>query len=163
MAFETGRTFNPSLRNSIGATGLIQFIRPTAIGLGTTTDALAAMTRVEQMVWVEKYFKKGPVAKVASPQVEDLYMQILWPVAVGKPLDYVLFRAPDKAYEQNKGLDKEKKGYVTKSDAAGKVRDQLTYVRTQLLKVPDEGAPVTDGSGKPITDGSGKPIKYGGG
>jgi hypothetical protein len=163
MAFETGRTFNPALRNSIGATGLIQFIRPTAVSLGTTTDELAAMTRVEQMVWVEKYFKKGPVAKVGNPQVEDLYMQILWPVAVGKDLDYVLFKEPTKAYEQNKGLDKEKKGYVTKKDAAGKVRDQLSYIRQQLLKVPDEGGQVVDGSGKPITDSSGNPIRYGGG
>jgi len=162
MAFETGRTFNPGLRNSIGATGLIQFIKPTAIALGTTTDALAAMTRVEQMAYVQTYFKKGPVAKVANPQLEDLYMQILWPAAVGKPLDYVLFRAPDKAYEQNKGLDREKKGYVTKQDAASKVRDQLGYVRTQLLKVPSDAKPVTDSSGKPITDSSGNPVNYGG-
>jgi len=162
MAFETGRTFNPALRNSIGATGLIQFIKPTAIALGTTTDTLAAMTRVEQMEYVKTYFKKGPVAKVASPQLEDLYMQILWPVAVGKPLDYVLFKEPTKAYEQNKGLDKEKKGYVTKSDAASKVRDQLAYVRTQLQKVPSDAEPVTDGSGKPITDSSGNPVTYGG-
>lgn len=162
MAFETGRTFNPGLRNSIGATGLIQFIKPTAISLGTTTDALAAMSRVEQMVYVKSYFKKGPVAKVSAPQLEDLYMQILWPAAVGKSLDYVLFKEPTKAYEQNKGLDKEKKGYVTKQDAASKVRDQLGYVRTQLLKVPSDAQPVTDGSGNPITDGSGNPVTYGG-
>jgi hypothetical protein len=162
MAFETGRTFNPALRNSIGATGLIQFIKPTAISLGTTTDALAAMTRVEQMDYVETYFKKGPVHKVANPQLEDLYMQILWPAAVGKPLDYVLFTAPSKPYEQNSGLDIGKKGYITKSDAAGKVRDQLNYVRTQLLKVPSDSAPVKDGSGNVITDSSGNPVTYGG-
>ena len=52
MAFETGRTFNPAIRNSIGATGLIQFIPSTARGLGTTTDALASMTRVQQMDFV---------------------------------------------------------------------------------------------------------------
>lgn len=161
MAFETGRRFDPALRNSIGATGLIQFIRPTAISLGTTTDELAGMSRVEQMIWVEKYFKKGPVAKVANPQLEDLYMQILWPAAVGKDLDYVLFKEPTKAYEQNKGLDKEKKGYVTKKDAASKVRDQLSYIRQQLLKVPEEGGEVTDSSGKPVTDSSGNPVRYG--
>jgi len=162
MAFETGRTFNPALRNSIGATGLIQFIKPTAIALGTTTDALAAMTRTEQMDYVKTYFKKGPVAKVSNPQLEDLYMQILWPAAVGKPLDYVLFKEPTKAYEQNKGLDREKKGYVTKSDAASKVRDQLGYIRTQLLKVPSDAQPVTDGSGNPVTDSSGNRVTYGG-
>ena len=162
MAFETGRTFNPAIQNSIGATGLIQFIRPTAIALGTTTDALAAMSRTEQMDWVLKYFKAGPVSKIAAPSLEDLYMQILWPRAVGKPLDYILFTAGEKAYAQNP-LDKDKKGYVTKADAARKVRDQLNYVRTQLLKVPDAGGGVTDSSGNPITDGSGNPVKYGGG
>jgi hypothetical protein len=120
------------------------------------------MTRTEQMDYVKTYFKKGPVAKVANPQLEDLYMQILWPAAVGKSLDYVLFKEPTKAYEQNKGLDKEKKGYVTKHDAASKVRDQLGYIRTQLLKVPSDAQPVTDSSGKPITDGSGNPVTYGG-
>ena len=132
MAFETGRTFDPGLKNFIGATGLIQFIESTAKSLGTTTNALAAMTREEQMAYVLKYFKTGPVAKVSNPKLEDLYMQILWPKAVGKPDTYVLFEAPTKAYEQNKGLDKEKKGYVTKADAAAKVRAQLQYVKDQL-------------------------------
>ena len=161
MAFETGRTFNPGIQNSIGATGLIQFIRPTAIGLGTTTDKLAAMTRVEQMDWVLKYFKAGPVRKIAAPTLEDLYMQILWPRAVGKPLDYVLFSSPSTAYKQNKGLDANKDGNITKAEAAAKVRNQLSYIRTQLLKIPEEANIWTDADGNPVTDGSGNPIRGG--
>jgi hypothetical protein len=133
MAFETGRTFDPGIQNSIGATGLIQFIKPTAIGLGTTTDKLAVMTRSEQMDWVLKYFKATPVSKVKAPVVDDLYMAILWPIAVGKAESYVLFSAPTKAYEQNKGLDRDKKGYVTKADAAAKARSQLPYIKAELL------------------------------
>ena len=53
--FESGRTFDPSIVNHIGATGLIQFIPSTAKSLGTTTEALAKMTPKEQMVYVEKY------------------------------------------------------------------------------------------------------------
>ena len=162
MAFETGRTFNPALRNSIGATGLIQFISIVATSLGTTTDALAALTRVEQMDWVLKYFKNTPLRKVSNPSLEDLYMAILWPAAVGKPNDYVIFTAPNKNYQQNSGLDIGKKGYVTKADAASKVRDQLGYIRTQLLKVPSDAQPVTDGSGNPVTDSSGNRVTYGG-
>jgi len=161
MAFETGRTFNPALRNSIGATGLIQFIRPTAIGLGTTTDYLATLTRVQQMDWVLKYFKAGPIRKLSSVTLEDLYMAILWPAAVGKPNDYVLFSSPSKAYEQNKGLDKNKDGNITKEEAAAKVRDQLNYIRGQLLKIPDEGGVWTDSSGNPILSGDGTPVRYG--
>lgn len=161
MAFETGRTMNPALRNSIGATGLIQFIRPTAIALGTTTDQLATLTRVEQMDWVLKYFKKGPIAKLSSVTLEDLYMAILWPAAVGKPLDYVLFSQPSLSYQQNKGLDVNGDGNITKKEAAQKVRDQLNYIRTQLLKIPDEGGVWTDGSGNPILSGDGTPVRYG--
>lgn len=161
MAFETGRTMSPSITNSIGATGLIQFIPSTARGLGTTTNDLARMSRVEQMDYVLKYFKAGPVAKISAPTLEDLYMQILWPRAVGKSLDYVLFSHPSKAYEQNKGLDANKDGAITKEEAAAKVRNQLTYIRTQLLKVPDTGGVWTATDGTPITDSSGNPIRYG--
>lgn len=136
MAFETGRTFNPALRNQIGATGLIQFISSTAKGLGTTTDYLASLTRTQQMLWVEKYFKAGPLRRVSSPSLEDLYMSILWPVAVGQLNSYVLFKAGDAktglAYTQNHGLDVGSKGYITKDDAASKVRSQLPYVIAQL-------------------------------
>jgi uncharacterized protein (DUF2345 family) len=163
MAFETGRTFNPALRNSIGATGLIQFIRPTAIALGTTTDQLATLTRVEQMDWVLKYFKRGPIGRLKLTRVtlEDLYMAILWPAAVGKPDDYVLFSKPSLAYQQNNGLDKNSDGNITKAEAAQKVRDQLTYIRGQLLKIPESGGVWTDSSGNPIRDGSGNPVRYG--
>ena len=41
MSFETGGSFDPAEGNSIGATGLIQFLPSTARGLGTTTGALA--------------------------------------------------------------------------------------------------------------------------
>jgi hypothetical protein len=134
MAFETGRTFKPDQRNSIGATGLIQFLSKTATDLGTTTNELAALTRAQQCDWVEKYFKKGPLRNVSNPSLEDLYMAILWPAAVGKSNDYVIFTAGTKAYSQNNGLDIDNKGYITKQDAATKVREQIPYVIKQLAK-----------------------------
>jgi len=154
MAFETGRKFDPSLRNRIGATGLIQFIPSTAKSLGTTTDALAALTRTQQMDWVLKYFKAGPISKLSKVSLEDLYMAILWPVAVGKPLSYSLFEAGTKAYQQNP-LDIGNKGYVSKEDAATKVRAQLAYVKAQLSNL------VFSGSGIVVTDGDGKSVRTG--
>lgn len=132
MAFETGRKFDPALRNFIGATGLIQFVPVAARQIGTTTDFLATLTRTQQMDWVEKYFKATPLAKVSNPTLDDLYMSILWPAAVGKPDDYILFQGGSKQYSQNSGLDVDKKGYITKKDAAAKVRAQLPYVKQQL-------------------------------
>jgi D-alanyl-D-alanine carboxypeptidase/Bacterial SH3 domain/Transglycosylase SLT domain len=128
MAFESGETFSPSIRNAAGsgATGLIQFMPSTAQALGTTTDELASLTAVEQLEFVEKYFEPS-IGKLSS--LDDVYMAILWPVAVGKPRDYVLFRQDDpdhpKRYILNAGLDFNQDGLVTKAEAADRVRKTL--------------------------------------
>lgn len=126
FAWESGESFSPSVRNlaGSGATGLIQFMPATAKALGTSVDALANMTALEQLAWVEKYFQ--PFAgKLHS--LADLYMAILWPAGVGKPLDYVLW---DKAtrpttYRQNAGLDSNRDGRITKREAVAKVEAKL--------------------------------------
>jgi hypothetical protein len=69
------------------ATGLIQFIPSTAKGLGTTTDALYNMSNVEQLDYVYKYFK--PYRDKIESFV-DLYMVTFFPIAVGKPSNWVL-------------------------------------------------------------------------
>lgn len=128
IAFESGETFSPSIKSAAGsgATGLIQFMPSTAEDLGTTTEELAAMTAEEQLDYVEEYFKPH---RDKLKSLEDVYMAILWPVAVGKPSDYVLFRKDDpkrpKLYRQNKGLDLNKDGIVTKAEAAEMVRKKL--------------------------------------
>lgn len=120
MAFESGETFSPAIRNMAGsgATGLIQFMPTTARGLGTTTDKLAAMTAEDQLNYVYKYFEpyKGKL-----DTIEDVYMAILWPRAVGQPNSYVLFARGGITYRQNAGLDKDRDGSITKAEAAGMV------------------------------------------
>jgi hypothetical protein len=103
-------------------TGLIQFMASTAKGMGTTTAALASMSALEQLDWVEKYFQPY---KGRMKTLEDLYMAILWPAAVGKEPGYVLFRDGTLAYTQNDGLDENKNGQITKQEAAAKVRETL--------------------------------------
>lgn len=126
MAWETGpkMRFLPSARNMAGSsgTGLIQFMANTAKGMGTTTAALAAMSALEQLDWVEKYFQPY---KGRMKTLEDLYMAILWPAAVGKEPEYVLFRKGTLAYTQNNGLDVNNNGLITKQEAAAKVRETL--------------------------------------
>jgi hypothetical protein len=127
MAFETGRSFSPSQPNQAGsgAVGLIQFMPRTAAGLGTTSAALAAMAPEGQLDFVQKYFAPY-TGKLHS--LSDLYMAILWPVAVTKPDDFVLFSQSinPAAYRQNAGLDVNHDGKVTKSEAASKVQALLT-------------------------------------
>ena len=132
MAFETGETFSPSIKNpKSGATGLIQFMPDTAKGLGTTTAALAAMSAVDQLDFVKKHLKPF---KNKMKSVEDVYMTILLPSAVGKPVSTVLFKKPSKAYDQNKGLDVNKDGEITKAEAAAKVSAKLVKGMDKSLR-----------------------------
>jgi hypothetical protein len=122
IAFETGETFSPSVKNRNGATGLIQFLPDTAAELGTTTADLAAMTAVDQMDYVEKYFY--PYRNMLET-IEDVYMAILWPAAIGKANSWVLFSRPSAHYDRNSGLDTNKDGSVTKEKAAAMVKAKL--------------------------------------
>lgn len=130
MAFETGETFSPSVKNSAGsgATGLIQFMPSTAQALKTTTAKLAAMEAIEQLDYVERYFEMQVNGR-PMPALSDLYMAVLWPAAVGKVDSHVLFEkttgAKGKLYDQNSGLDINKNGRITKAEAASKVHDKL--------------------------------------
>ena len=143
MSFETGGTFNPGIRNAAGsgATGLIQFMPSTARGLGTTTEALAGMSRVEQLQYVEKYLSnKG----IRGGNLSDVYMSVLFPAAVGKPDNYVLFGRgamsgyTGVAYTQNKGLDSNGDGSVTKAEASAKV---LRHRHAQPWRRPNNMRP----------------------
>jgi len=122
MAWESGRSFDPGKKNMAGsgATGLIQFMPDTAIGLGTTTAELSRMTAVQQLDWVEKYFQpyKGKLRDLS-----DIYMVILWPKAVGQPLEYVLWDKNSRptTYRQNAGLDGNHDGAITKAECAAKL------------------------------------------
>jgi hypothetical protein len=122
IAFETGETFSPSIRNRSGATGLIQFLPNTAAELGTNTADLAAMTATDQMDYVQKYF--NPYKNMLET-IEDVYMAILWPAAIGKTNSWVLFSRPSAQYDRNSGLDTNKDGSVTKEKAAAMVKAKL--------------------------------------
>lgn len=123
MAFETGETFSPSIKNvaGSGATGLIQFMPGTARGLGTTTEELAKMTAVRQLDYVEKYFQPY---RGRLKTLEDIYLAILYPAAIGMAPEEPLFRRGTKTYEQNSGFDKNNDGVITPAEISIKVRQK---------------------------------------
>jgi peptidoglycan hydrolase-like protein with peptidoglycan-binding domain len=125
MSFESGGTFSPSVPNKAGsgAVGLIQFMPATARGLGTTTAALAAMSAEAQLDFVEKHYRPF---RGRLNTIEDAYMAVLLPKAVGKGGDFVLFQRPGVAFTQNRGLDIDRDGRITVFDASFKVRQLLT-------------------------------------
>lgn len=123
MAFETGQTFSPSVKNAAGSsgTGLIQFMRATALGMGTTVEALAKLTAVQQLSYVYKYFRAFG-SDLSKWELADIYMAILYPKAIGKPLDWPMPWEYGKiAYKQNAGLDLNKDHVITKREAAAGV------------------------------------------
>ena len=117
MYFES--RLKPQAVNPIsGATGLIQFMPRTAEALGTTTDLLYRMTVVQQLDYVKDYFK--PYAKKVTT-LEDMYMAILYPSAIGLSNDASIFRK-EIQYRQNAKLDWNNDGKITKEEASRKVR-----------------------------------------
>ena len=121
MAFESGESFSPSIRNAAGsgAVGLIQFMPTTARALGTSVENLIAMSAVQQLDFVQKYFSPHR-GKLCS--LEDVYMAILFPAAIGKSPGATLFASPSIQYQQNSGLDVNHDGIVTVQEAASRVR-----------------------------------------
>lgn len=123
MAFETGRTFDPAVKNpGSSATGLIQFMRKTAVGLGTTVEALAGMSAIKQLNYVYKYLKpfKGRIKDVI-----DGYLSILFPAAIGKGLSDSVFVQGDSNYAANAGLDANKDHIVSKAEVGARITAML--------------------------------------
>lgn len=148
MEFETAGTFSASIKApTSSATGLIQFIEGTAKNLGTSTEELAGMSRVEQMAYVEKYLK--PYANKIK-NFGDLYMAIHWPKGVGKPNSYVMYTEGSKAYDANKGLDVNGDGTVTRGEAIARAEGSTGYGKMRStgtpVKVTDDLLPETDQS-----------------
>ena len=122
IAFESAYSFSPSIKNMAGsgATGLIQFMPSTALGLGTTCKLLSKMSDIEQLDFVAAYFR--PYAKNIHT-IDDMYMAILMPKYIHAKSNTPIMEDPTITYRQNLGLDANKDGQITKGEAASKVRD----------------------------------------
>jgi hypothetical protein len=153
---ETGSSFDPAKRNpKSSATGLIQFLEATIFSIsggsvdksgniikkGTVdTAALSYMSRVEQMDWVEKYFKfwKWP-GGMAKPSLSNVYLTIFLPASRFAEPDEIIasptFRAD--AYWANKSaFDKGNTGAFTPAN----IDKSLEYYKLDTIKVLAENA-----------------------
>ncbi len=139
IGFETIGSFSPSEKSrTSSATGLIQFLEKTAKGLGTTTAELAAMSREEQMKFVEAYLKPY---KNRIKNFGDLYMAIHYPRGIGKDDDYVLYRRGSDAYDANKSLDVSGDGTVTRREAIARA-SSFGVPQDQITVEPVSSAPM---------------------
>ena len=168
MHLETGGTMDPAIVNSLGYTGLIQFGTAAATSIGTTTAALKALDRATQCQWVTKYFQFNRLnQKAPNPRLVDIYLTILWPAAVGKPDDFVVFPAGSSMYKANPAFDPgQKVGYITVGMIAAQIATHQATVKQALanagVKAPAAPAGgLVSGTGIPVTDSSGNPIATG--
>lgn len=112
MDLETGGKFTASVTNSLGYTGLIQFSESSAKSVGTTTAKLRAMTAVAQLDYVYKYFLPH---KAKLNTFVDTYLQVFFPVAVGKGDDFLIKAnglTASKVGKANPFLDSNKDGVI---------------------------------------------------
>ena len=115
MKFESN--LNPKAVNKIShAVGLIQFMPTTCKSLGITSEEMLALDFCKQLKYVEFYFKPY---KNRVKTLNDMYMAILMPKYIGADDDTNIF-SREIQYQQNKGLDVNKDGVVTKSEGNGK-------------------------------------------
>lgn len=140
ISFETNGTFSPKVPNSAGsgARGLIQFMPDTMcrlLGLKITpenkkkaTKTFERMSFTRQLEEVKKYFapRRGKLHSL-----EDLYLAIFYPAEINRKPDDVIAHADstDKReqaiYRQNRGFDREKKGYITRGDVTATIIAKL--------------------------------------
>ena len=130
MYWESARTFSPSITNSLGYTGLIQFGSAAAQDLGTTTAILRSMSAVDQLDYVERYFKLWfKRLKITAPNTYvDTYLIVLFPVAVNKGYNFVIQSGGISAYKfaiNNPAFDFNKDNKVTVKEIETKMLEQL--------------------------------------
>lgn len=128
MNSESG--LNPSsISRWTGATGLIQFMPETARSLGTSVEELATMSPLEQLDYVEKFLVRARKAHIKGDKelsAGDLYGLVFMPAKSGQE---VLAVKGTKAYKQNKGLDYDGDGIISRKDLEAHVRQKHVDVK----------------------------------
>ena len=110
-----------------GATGLIQFMPNTAIGLGTTVGDLKIMSAVNQLDYVLKFYKS--MGLKAGSDATAMYLKTIAPAYAHKDDEFVLGKkgavkeflhgmggSMDKFYHQNSVFQNKSTGTITVGD-----------------------------------------------
>lgn len=124
-SYQNGVYFNPKATNSIGATGLIQFIPSTLQQWGFTPASFAQLSNVQQLDYVLKFYANQ---NAHYRSYTDLHLYTFFPQAnIENWKDNAIF--PNWAYEANKPFDLNKDQKLTlgewKEFVKNKVRENV--------------------------------------
>jgi hypothetical protein len=131
MYFETARTFSPSKGNNIGCYGLIQFCPDkgknykTINGKRYFISDIAKMNYSEQLDLVFEYYKRY-AGKLKN--YTDTYFVTFFPIAIGKPDDWViqgLGLSAGAIYKANPAFRQVKDGKLRVWEVKKKILEQL--------------------------------------
>jgi len=124
MKAESG--LNPGAINPhTGASGLIQFMPSTALGLGTTVGAIRKMSAIDQLTYVYKYYKPFS-GKMKS--YYDVYAATFFPAIIGKPDSWVLQTSnlsPAIIARQNPAINKNGDSKITVAEFKEYVKNTI--------------------------------------
>jgi len=130
---------NPHAQNGV-AFGLCQATLSTlrVIGWKSSGANFAKLTVSQQVPYCRTLIQKQIDAIGYKPtNAQELYVANLSPLAA-KKRSSVIYKAPSKAYEGNKGLDRGKKGYITPDDLGAAItrhsRDTVLLTVIKLLE-----------------------------
>lgn len=131
MYFESARTFSPSKANNIGCYGLIQFCPDKGKNYKTINGKQYLMSDIKKMDYSEQLdlvyqYYKAYTGKLKS--YTDTYFVTFFPLAVGKPDDWVIqgggFTA-SQIYKSNPAFHKVKDGKIRVWEVKKKILEQL--------------------------------------
>jgi len=115
MGFESAGTFDPAKQNMAGAEayGLIQFMKGAASDLGVTLAFLKGLSQRDQLQYVFKYFEMRMKQYGKFTRLDDFYLSVFYPKAIGHNPNEVIFTKGQTGYTQNAGLDANKDNLIS--------------------------------------------------
>lgn len=103
-----------------GAFSFIQFMPSTLGNLGTSKAQVQQMSDVEVIRGPVYHYFAAWSGKLKT--LDDTYLAVFYPAAIGKADDWVVARKGNAVYDQNAGFDRGNKGYITKGDIVQTIR-----------------------------------------
>lgn len=119
------------VESSTSATGLVQFMPQTAASLGTSTEELQNMSAVDQLDYVEKYIiNNSGKYKDQEKDAGTLYSIMFLPARADRE---ILTSEGENYYKNNKALDTNNDGNITKTEMAERVDRKYAEMEQDFL------------------------------